>query len=97
MDVAVAAAAWKTWWARCGFLDGDCAEDSFLPSEGEENVVEMVVLHHEFHCEPDAPDEESCGHGRPGHDLDFVVVRNSVRFGWMSLGEVSIGDLGHKV
>ena len=96
MDVA-AAAAWETWWARCGLLDGDCAEDSFFPSEGEDYVVEMVVFHHEFHSEPDAPDEESRGHGGVGHDLDFIVVGNSVRLGWMLLGEISIGDLAHEV
>lgn len=96
MDV-VAAGSWKTWWAGSGWLDGDGAEDSFFPSECEERVVETVVVHHEIHREPDAPDVESRGHSRRGHDLDFVVVGNSVRLGWLVLGEVSIGDLGHEV
>lgn len=97
MDVAAAADAWKIWWARGGSLDGDCAEDSFFPSECEEHVVEMIVVHHVIHCEPDAPYEEPRGHGRSGHDLDFVVVGNPVRFGWMLLGEISIGDFAHEV
>ena len=94
MDVA---GAGKTAWARCGWLEGDGAEDSFFPSERPEYGVEMVVVHHELHREPDAPDEEPRGHGGPGDDLDFVVVRDFVRLGWMLLGEVSIGDLGHEV
>ena len=99
MDVGAAAAAagWETWWAGCGRLDGDCAEDSFFPSEYEDDFFKTIVDHHVIHCEPDAPHEESPDHSRSGNDLDGVVVGNSVRLGWLVVGEVSIGDLGHEV
>lgn len=97
MNVAAAAAGWKSWWAGCGWLDGDCAEDSFFPSECEEDVGETIVAHHVIHREPDGPHEESRNHSRPGDDLDGIVVRDSVRLGWWVPGKVSIGDLGHEV
>lgn len=99
MSVVVVAAVVVTrkTRARSGRLDSDGANYSPFPAERPDYILEPIVGDHILHCEPDAPDKESRARSNLGRDLDFIIVWYSVRLRLMSLGEVSIGDLAHKI